>query len=916
MNPINGDDGATLGRLVSECSLAIRLEQHYRVSGLCLQISKQLVQLFDRECQQQQRDDDLWDGDGSESDHDNDRPSSSVEWQSINNINARLRYLSWLAEIYGEVLEFVKVRDLTCLAKLVGATKWRQTDNTDIETLSRIIRQCTILIRELNSLDSARLVPDNKPTNSGHRAEPANGPRRRLESGARVVRCPTAAHAFPRYLIEFNDSKRQHSVGVGHNRTTAVEAAEEEEDDELAAACDADVTPPLSSSTAFNDNSTVRGLVGSDWFRGQLHTIWETLQQSMDKFSILVALWIVAVECRHGAAEHLIGELVDQLHHQEANSCQLDELMQLTQVGSFWLSYKKRYVVTLKHDQAVQALSKYDQGDDDDDEDDDDDDDDQLLSEIDQDERVQKQGHQDQAVGGGPATGVNGLPSSPMAGHKQDWGAQLRAIIDDELLYGRRCLLCDRQPSGDLLEPIKLSACADCGLEFWPLTGTGPAARPNNLFCSLSFQPINWLPLESLLAACERIRPTARPNWSRLVAVTANEYGQQVLRAIRLVDERLLFVSSSQDGATSSPLPGSDHSNQLMGERIDISDRFERLTVLRSRALDDDEDEPAALQVDGSRADGHDGENDDEPADFENFSQDNDYGGDDDDDDDDSDDKGSQSGQSPAKAGPQATPQADTSLAPLPSFLTDRFRLLKLRRQPAAWLQLSETLQMVQYSVFRHDPRRPPAAIDRRQQQQQHQQADGSQQLIIYSADLIALESGLADGLVGLYLVAKKPASRRARSVRALARRQTSLRLEAKLSASSGATLRHQTPAGGASLSHLTDGVCGLQPVYMCRARSPISRLRIGCDRLFSPLEMARVRRQPGDKWSSVRLTKYIRRETNAPPDGRRRQTVDEANDAADDDDELVCPACGGQLELLRPGGSFPPAAAADDGHL
>lgn len=503
-------DEKHLHQIVDELLLAIRLEQHLKVAQLSGEISRLLVRLLDDEIEQLD--------DGEEED------SCLQELLDILTVVCqRLNRLSTTVETYHQVVEFVQIYDLVCLGQLVGATKPdKASRRLDFDNQARIIRQAKLLLREVNQIKNH----NNRRTLTG-----ADGDQTIWFNRKDLIK--SNGIGFSRYSIDLNDFKKN-LTSQKQEDETRVELIER--------------LARLKPTGHRNDGlSRLIDLMNLEWFVELLRLLFERVYYyPFDRFTILVSIYIVSVESNHRTMQNLVGLLIDQIYHQETNSCSLDELMQLTQVGSFWLSHRKRFLATFKqHQDQDEELSKEDDEDEDEVEDDD-----------------GRNGESEEDTDNEP---TNRGPTS-IAGRQRQQAAsvdlhqELRKLIDLELLIGSNCLLCNREPSGELLEPIHLVRCPSCSLEL---------SSPH---CSISYRSIGWLSLDCISSYL--------PHLNQLVALTPNEWLRQMLA---IVGEQ-----QKQSGERRKSMRADEEQRTTTVERIDISDTFERLTMVRGRSQDGD----------------------------------------------------------------------------------------------------------------------------------------------------------------------------------------------------------------------------------------------------------------------------------------------------------------------------------------
>lgn len=360
---------------------------------------------------------------------------------------------------------------------------------------------------------------------------------------------------FPRYIINLN-GLRENSSTSDNTKCSTISGQLQSMGSKM------NINLSTSSPNRRNSKDWLIEQISSNWFVQFVEINLESKEfYPLDRFTILIAIWLVASECGHKIGEYLLSELVDQTHHQESNSCKLDELMQLTQVGSFWLSHKKRFTVTFKHPISRQSIA---------------------LDENDDEEEKEEEEEDAHAISSDELSGANSDDSlsksdKPQSKRPQssyspvDLRAKLRAIMDQELLFGVECFICGHQPSGDPFEPLK-SQCRKCFVSL--LTGS--------MHCSISYEPFHLIPLASLFSLSQL------KGINRLLVLTPNELVKWLIR----LKGALGPVSSahrrpSSGGATKQSVVA--HREPV--ERLDITEHFERLTMIRAPAAIEQESE-------------------------------------------------------------------------------------------------------------------------------------------------------------------------------------------------------------------------------------------------------------------------------------------------------------------------------------
>lgn len=127
----------------------------------------------------------------------------------------------------------------------------------------------------------------------------------------------------------------------------------------------------------------------------------------------------------------------------------------------------------------------------------------------------------------------------------------LRRILDTELLKGEECEVCRHQPS-EVLEPLKWSCPNGCRY--------GRKGVLIDLYCSISFRRVEIVPFSALA----RLQPQIK----RIILLSSSEWARK-------------FVLQIRDKQSDQIDP---RDNLVVEERIDISSKFQRLTMLRRRS--------------------------------------------------------------------------------------------------------------------------------------------------------------------------------------------------------------------------------------------------------------------------------------------------------------------------------------------
>lgn len=259
----------------------------------------------------------------------------------------------------------------------------------------------------------------------------------------------------------------------------------------------------------------------------------------MDRFTLLTAIWIISVECRHSSLEQLANELVDRLAHEETSSGSLEDLLRLSQLGAIWLSRHKRHQVT--HLNRVESKSSEPQ-----------------LVESDEESNLSVSGSNSSSSQNGSASDRRSARSAPI--EPINSRRKLRQLIDNELIFGSRCPVCSERQSNQLFACLELDFCPSC------------SSRMSLERCSLSFRAIPIVGLASLLAF--------RPKLERLLILNASEWLRMILRA-----------RSRTDGDSKG-----ESESRAKIERVDISDNFERLTMIRRNSDRNSTDSSATIE--------------------------------------------------------------------------------------------------------------------------------------------------------------------------------------------------------------------------------------------------------------------------------------------------------------------------------
>lgn len=316
----------------------------------------------------------------------------------------------------------------------------------------------------------------------------------------------------------------------------------------------------------------------------------------LSRFTVLVAIWIISVDCNHRVLDQLTGELIDRIYHEEANSNNEEELLQLTQVGSFWVTYHKKYKATLRQVNLSQIYDDNDNG--------------EISSHDD---------NTSESLSSSPSSSSESSNSSVSLFHnnrhnlgktslnedvkdddngRQETSSQvdlrfkLRQLIDEELLHGIKCIICSYEPS-ELFEPLNTNSCPKCANQ-------KPVER-----CSISYRPLELVCFNSLIKF--------KPNISKLVLVSPNEWARYII-APKLASLRigLKLAKTEEDEQTFSNnfKHQQQEQQQQVGECVVVAENYERLTVIRGGDInqvrkkvdkkEDNEDESSSTPLSSS----------------------------------------------------------------------------------------------------------------------------------------------------------------------------------------------------------------------------------------------------------------------------------------------------------------------------
>lgn len=311
---------------------------------------------------------------------------------------------------------------------------------------------------------------------------------------------------------------------------------------------DDDMKPPKTRHLFNHMASKLFSQLESPWFE-QFSTRVLLASYPVDRFTLLVAVWLVGHQCGHHQLESLMSELVDAVHHQEANSCNEEQLLQLDQIGSVWVTYRRRYCAmqfsnsslasaTSNSEWTEQGENGYDNNSNSSSSNDDDDDSDSFKGRS---------------------------SSSISAGLDKPSVAKLRRQIDIELgLSGNndKCLLCGHErgqqlSGGGLGKALEIQRCQKCHYDRWQEC------------CAISQKSLQLASVNSVLSSKQTL--------SSLMLVQPAEW----LRHLVKIRQPMSSIISDNQSTN-------DNNRRAASERIDISENFQRLTLIRS---DDEEDE-------------------------------------------------------------------------------------------------------------------------------------------------------------------------------------------------------------------------------------------------------------------------------------------------------------------------------------
>lgn len=309
-----------------------------------------------------------------------------------------------------------------------------------------------------------------------------------------------------------------HSIELRKGQNNAFKACQTSEGAKLSKRIDS------WSTTEQTQQTVITTLFSSRWFLQFVSLILDEPYPIKKLVPVIVTL-IASQSCEHSQATELMIDLIPQIHCDQASSYRLDDCIELVEPGSIWLSYHKQLrsgslFVDYKHEITSGQDDSYSRS--------------NSSDSLEMDTRTK-------------SSAAEYKISENLDLQKK----QLRTIIDNELLIGLSCVICgaepDRtQPLGALDKPHAL--CTQCA---------AIGSRRTELRCSISARPIELLDLTHFL------RPISSDcDLEGLVLLSAGEWCRYDTR------------TSSQDDTRASC------ANQY--ERVDISEKFQRLTVIRA----------------------------------------------------------------------------------------------------------------------------------------------------------------------------------------------------------------------------------------------------------------------------------------------------------------------------------------------
>lgn len=514
----------SIEELCSQYLVCLELGQHGQVARLASRLVGRLIERLDEELETRPEE--------QEEQEETDAPVEEVEL--VSSLCKALRDQGCCAAAYQHLSDFVRLKDSLALAELVGAAPANLVGAAlagqlnqpvrlaaQFEQLVGVLRRAIHLLafinqRQWQELNSSELKSQQHEEHSSDQdlwLEPGGADMQPLAKSSGV--------GFGTFSIQLNSAcKRSHNPTAEHDIRWLIKRLDElaKRDDE---------SPPICNG------SKLAGTLCGPTVRTKLLGQGLACGYPLERFTVMVGLWIVALEAGHANLEQLVSELVDQLHHEEASSLDVDELLSLSQLGSFWLSRHKRFSASTK----TRSEAHLDR------------DDDLEDTELDScSSSASSEASEQQSL-----DGARTKRKLSLADHSL--GAKLRRIIDDELLIGVVCPVCGQWPYGDahsageLLLPVKRDYCTKC------------RHRHSANRCAISFRPIQIISLESILAMT--MQSSSLAEQPALVVVSAGEWARACLRA-----------SSKQSELLAAP-GGSG------GEQIEVTEKFERLKVIR-----------------------------------------------------------------------------------------------------------------------------------------------------------------------------------------------------------------------------------------------------------------------------------------------------------------------------------------------
>lgn len=428
-------------------------------------------------------------------------------------------------------------QDLIGLSQLVGATEsnHKGSHNTDLDRLASIIRKAIYLLQYRQS--------EGKGCRFREASRFCSFDRQKL------IRIP-ATNSIGLVHYELKDLKNS-LVSLDETDQTSMKNQlvfyRNQLDD---------------SENIDNDDNTLIDILKSSWFM-EFVSVSLDVTYPIDRFTILVAIWIIAVECKHSTLIQLLSELVDWLAHDEATSCGVEDLMQLGRLGSIWLTKYKRYEVTIlqnpqSNDGGIGssrlASVYHDEYQDKEIVVDDDDDYDDQISGSQSD--VESSEVENESI-----TNVTASLKVNTDNCVIDSKRKLRNLLDRELISGSDCRFCSHHSSRGLFATLEDVACDNC------------SSQLSSEHCSLSFRPLPMVKLQSLSGF--------RPQLESIIFVSPAQWVRMILGARTSLDESRRVQDTGERQLQ-------DH------EQLDISENFQRLTVVRNSTQTHSEDQDSS----------------------------------------------------------------------------------------------------------------------------------------------------------------------------------------------------------------------------------------------------------------------------------------------------------------------------------